>query len=77
MKVVRTRQWPPPGMQVPFRTRVFEIHQPIKVWICTIVILIVLSIDVGLSIYTWQLRNQFFEENIRLVAPPTSKGVYK
>ena len=76
MKVVRTGQWPPAGMQVPFRTRVQEIHRPIKVWIYTISILILHSISVGLSIYTWQLRNQFFEENIRLLAPPTSKGVH-
>ena len=28
LKVVRTRQWPPARMQVPFRMRVQEIHRP-------------------------------------------------
>lgn len=67
---VRSRQWPPHGHPVPFRTQVKEITHPIKVWLLAGFILIMHMSLIALSVYSWSLSNEFDQEIIRVLERP-------
>jgi hypothetical protein len=67
---VRSRQWPPHGHPMPFRTPVKEIKNPIMVWLFAGFILIIYISHIALSVYAWSLNNKLLPEIIRLLEPP-------
>jgi hypothetical protein len=52
---VRSRQWPPLGHSMPFRTQVREIKQPVLVWVLVGLVLLGYMAKLGVAIYSWLL----------------------
>ena len=70
-KAVRTKQWPPAGSPVPFRTRVHEIRNPRKVWLLgALVIAMHLGLVAALGYLVTKERSAT-QELLRLIAPPS------
>lgn len=65
--MVRTRQWPPHGHLMPFRTPIKEIKNPIMVWVCAGSILTMCMGHIALQVYAWFLIDQYALANIRLL----------
>ena len=55
---VRSRQWPPLGHSMPFRTQVREIKQPVLVWVLAGFLLLGNVAQIGTSIYIWSQTNK-------------------
>ena len=51
---VRTRQWPPAGLPMPFRMAVTEIKRPFVVWAPVAVLLVLYVTHAALSINSWR-----------------------
>ena len=69
-KAVRTKQWPPAGSPVPFRTRVHDIRNPRKVWLLgTLVIAMHLGFIAAFA-YVVATERSAAQELLRLIAPP-------
>lgn len=54
VRTVRCKQWPPTGMEVPFRTRIRAIHRPSNVWLLVAVILVTFSLNIARSVKKFQ-----------------------
>ena len=67
---VRSRQWPPHGHPMPFRTPVREIKNPIMVWVFAGFMLSSYMTHIALSVYSWSLHNKLLQATIRLLEPP-------
>lgn len=55
---VRSRQWPPLGHPMPFRTQVREIKQPVWVWVLAGFLLLGYMAQMGTAIYSWSQINK-------------------
>ncbi len=64
---VRTKQYPPLGHLVPFRTPIREIKYPIMVWVCAGSILSMCIGHIALQVFAWFLINEYALVNIRLL----------
>jgi hypothetical protein len=69
VRTIRTKQWPPRGMGVPFRTRVTEIRRPVFVWLYAAVMLFLLALQIGISVKKWQAQKRIHEEVLQLIRP--------
>ena len=69
LKAVRTRQWPPAGVAVPFRTSVKEIRKPFKVWLLLAVLLVVYAGHIAIAAYSAAATHSMVQETLRLVGP--------
>jgi hypothetical protein len=69
IRVVRTRQWPPAGMAVPFRTPVREIRKPAAVWLSLAILLLVYAAQIVMAAYTTTATHSMVQEALRLVGP--------
>jgi len=67
---VRSRQWPPHGHPVPFRTQVKGIKHPTMVWLFAGSIIAMYMGHIAIQVYTWSLSNKLDQEIIRLLEPP-------
>jgi hypothetical protein len=67
---VRSRQWPPHGHPVPFRTPVKEIKNPIMVWLFAGSILTMYMGHIALYVYSWSLTNKLIQETIPSLEMP-------
>jgi len=58
-RVVKTRQWPPPGMRVPFRFKIQRIQSPTKVrlFVLTLLIMQCYFLFKAWHLYFWLLKN--------------------
>jgi hypothetical protein len=63
---VRSRQWPPLGHAMPFRTQVREIKRPVLVWVPAGLLLLGYMAQIGMSIYYWSQINEF----LHILVPP-------
>jgi hypothetical protein len=68
-RTVRTGQWPPVGLKVPFRTPVTEIRKPYKVWLLLGLLLAVYAGHVALAACTAAATHSQVQEVQRLVGP--------
>ena len=68
-KAVRTKQWPPAGLTVPFRTRVYEIQSPFKVWFWVLVLLCVYCTHIALAGKQAMATHAMLQEALELVSP--------
>ena len=69
IKAVSTKQWPPAGMPVPFRTQVREIHRPLKVWFALAVLLVIYASHIAVTAYAVATTHSMVQETLRLVGP--------
>ena len=70
---VRSRQWPPKGHPMPFRTPVKEINNPIKVWLFAGFILAMYSSNIAMNVFSWSRSNTVIQETISLLEKPIGK----
>jgi hypothetical protein len=70
---VRSRQWPPQGHPMPFRTRIKEIKHPTRVWLFAGSILAIYFAHIGLHVYSWYRSNRAIQETILLLERPQGK----
>ena len=68
-RTVRTRQWPPAGLEVPFRTPVTEIRTPFKVWLLLGLVLAAYAGHVAIAAYWAAATHSQVQEVQRLVGP--------
>jgi hypothetical protein len=68
-KAVRTRQWPPAGMAVPFRTPVQEIRKPFKVWLLLAILLVAYAAHIVIAAYSAAATHSMVQETRRLLEP--------
>jgi hypothetical protein len=64
---VRTKQWPPRGMPVPFRARVTEVRRPIFVWLYASIIVMLHLLMIATSVETWRIQSRALNQVIELV----------
>ena len=69
IKTVRTGQWPPAGMAVPFRTPVREVHKPYKVWVFLALLLAAYVTHIAIAAYAAAATHSVLQETSRLVGP--------
>ena len=67
---VRSRQWPPLGHSMPFRTQVHEIKQPVLVWVFAGILLLGYMAHLGKQIYSWSLTNKLIHSLEPLLETP-------
>jgi hypothetical protein len=72
-KAVRTKQWPPAGVALPFRARVHEIQSPRKVWLLAIVLICLYFGHIAIAGRQALDSHAMLQEALRLVAPAASK----
>lgn len=70
---VRSRQWPPEGHPMPFRTRVKEIKHPTMVWLFAGSIIAIYFAHIGMNAYSWSRSNRAIQETISLLERPQGK----
>ena len=68
-KAVRTKQWPPAGVAVPFRTQIHEIRRPLKVWFWVSVLVCAYGTHIALAGVQAVATHSMLQEALRLVAP--------
>jgi hypothetical protein len=69
VRTVRTKQWPPRGMAVPFRARATEIRRPVIVWLYAAVMLLLIALQIGISFKKWQAQKHIYKEALQLIRP--------
>ena len=74
VKAIRTKQWPPAGLPVPFRTRIHEIRRPFKVWLLVAALVGVYLTHIALTGYTVAAIHSIVQESVPLVNPKRAGG---
>ena len=69
LKAVRTKQWPPAGMAVPFRTQLREIHRPHRVWLVLAVLLLIYASHIVVTAYAVATTRSMVQQTLRLIGP--------
>jgi hypothetical protein len=64
---VRTRQWPPAGLPMPFRMAVTEIKRPFAVWAPVAVVLVLYVTHAALSINSWRQTDRLVQSLMQQV----------
>jgi hypothetical protein len=72
---VRSRQWPPHGCSMPFRTKVHEIKQPVLVWVLAGILLFGYMAHIGKQIYSWSQTNNLIHSLEPLLKTPNNSLV--
>ena len=72
---VRSRQWPPHGCSMPFRTKVHEIKQPVLVWVLAGILLFGYMAHIGKQIYSWSKTNNLIQSLEPLLKTPNNSLV--
>ena len=66
---VRTRQWPPAGVAVPFRMPVQAIRKPFKVWLLLGALLVAYAAHIVVAAYSAAATHSLTQETRRLLEP--------
>ena len=70
---VRSRQWPPHGHPMPFRTPVKEIKHPLTVWLFAGSIVAMYMTHIVINVASWSRVNKVIHETISLLERPQGK----
>jgi hypothetical protein len=68
-KAVRTRQWPPAGVAVPFRTEIREIRKPFKVWAYVAILVCIYGTAVASMVYERIAMHAMVQAALRAYGP--------
>jgi hypothetical protein len=67
IRTVRTRQWPPVGLPMPFRMAVTEIKRPFAVWALAAVLFVLYTTHAALSINSWRQTERLVQSLMQQV----------
>lgn len=74
-RAVKSGQWPPKGMSVPFRTKILEIKNPRNAWTYLGVLLLMFAVQIALPWYAYAKQKAYYGELKELLKdPPANKA---